>query len=169
MVGSNIDNFEAVIDFLNTINNLEKEYKDYFEEVPKEIIDYRNKLEGIKENNVELLNVQDSNLKLSLFARDFIMKIIEDLETEINIKKRKGIDFTSEIKDLRKLKRKVLCENMNIGESMVFYRENFNEDIIERINNKVEISLIYSKKYWIGLFISFILGVLTNYLFRFFN
>jgi len=161
----NIDNEEIITNFLNTINNLENEYMDYFDEIPIKIKNLKDKLMGIKKSKkYSSLDIKKTNQILSDIGKNFIFKVIDDLEVNIDIKKRKGINFSSEIKDLREIKRELKSSKKNIGQLMLYYREKFNEDLFERYDGKVEISFYQNKMFWIGIIIGFILGNLDKVL-----
>jgi hypothetical protein len=161
----NIDTEEILINFLNTINNLENEYLDYFDEIPKKIENLKDKLMGIKKSKkYSSLDIKKTNQSLSDLGKKFIFEVIEDLEVNIEIKKRKGINFSSEIKDLRDVKRDLKSSKKNIGQLMLYYREKFNEDLFERFESKIENSFYQKKIFWIGILTGFVLGNLGNIL-----
>jgi predicted nucleic acid-binding Zn-ribbon protein len=160
-----INNEEILINFLNTLNNLENEYLDYSDEVPEKVKNLKDKLMGIKKSRkYSSLDIKKTNQSMSDLGKNFIFKVIEDLEVDIDIKKRKGINFSSEVKDLRDIKRELKSSKKNIGELMLFYREKFNEDLFERFESKVEVSFYQNRMFWVGILLGFILGNLKNIL-----
>ena len=164
MVGSEISKEESVMGFISNISNLEHEYIHYFSKIPKELSFEKNKLMGIKQNNryADLI-VTNTNKKLGKLALDFINSVIENIETDIDIKKKKGINFSSLIKDLIKTKRDINSKKYNIGELMILYQERFIEDMIIEYDNKTRVYIYQSKWFWFSVIFSFILGILTEY------
>jgi hypothetical protein len=164
--GSELEIFEETITgFLNNINNLENEYLDFFDNIPDEIINEKDILMGIKKTgSFKDLNFKKTNKILSKLTKDFIFSVIEDLKVDIDIKSRKGINFSSEIKDLREITRYLKSSKKNIGQLMLYYREKFNEDLFERFDSKVQVSFYQNKLFWYGLILGFLLSHIKSIL-----
>ncbi|MFA5061287.1 MAG: hypothetical protein WC494_03155 [Candidatus Pacearchaeota archaeon] len=150
--------------YIISLNNL---YRVYQKNLPKEDYDYISDLieHYTSKKNINKTEAIDIDNKCKSEWKTFLLKFIINLEGKI--KKFKDI-LIEEEKSLKKIKSKVDCNNLPLGdyEDLWDNLDTISRKILSKINSEKR----NIKRNWIGYIISFILGmiatIITSYLLK---
>ncbi len=122
--------------------------------------DLLNEIDFYQKSKLKKNEIKDLENKCLEEWKTLILKLIEILESKTSKKKYKEL-LISELKDVSKIKTKISNKSFNLVEF-----ENIFDNELEKIKDNIETKLNKekqnNKKFWLGITLGFILGVIAS-------
>lgn len=150
-------------DLLFNLMKIKDYYQSELNKENKELSRYIKDLEKRKEKKVEI-DINQTEIDTKDFWKKLILTVIDELLKKINSRKTRISEF-SEIKaDLEKTKEDIPYDNPEIETLRSYYEEDLKK-YRDQIKEKIDIEKFTNKRFWLGLLIGFILGILASVVF----
>ena len=160
---SKLDELNALI---TNVKNIQHEYKSYFNEEWSDLKSELDRLIGFKNNDLIGFIVKNEEYKIKKYANTFCQDVLDDLTNIISINMKKGIIFSSEKQEIRKMERKLASSTKNVVDIMELYREKIQEKLTETINDKLDVKFYQNIQFWSGVILGVVLSFVINYLIK---
>lgn len=148
--------------FEELLYNLMK-IKDYYwielNKDNKEIGKYIKDLEKRKTKKVEI-DVKKVEIDVKEFWKKLILIVVDKLLDKIKNRKTRGSEFSKIKSDLEKTKENIPYDNLDIETLRSYYEENLKK-YRAQIKEKIDIENFNKKRFWLGLIIGFIFGIMA--------
>jgi len=125
-----------------------------------ELNDYVKDLEKRKDKEIDI-KISQIEIDTKKYWKGLILDAIIGLLDTINNRKTKGSEFSKIIKDLIKTKEDIPYDDLDIETLRSIYEETLRERRYE-IKEKIDIEKFNSRRFWIGIGIGFILGIIVS-------
>lgn len=149
---------ETTSDCMYHLVTIKNYYSTDFSEENEEITNYLKDLEKKRNKKIKLSYAEIKKYTQEKW-KELILKFVNVLLTKIEERKTKGSEFNKIKKDLEKTRDDIPYDNLDLTTLKSYYEDDL-QSYRDEIKEKIDIEKYNNRRFWIGLLIGAILGII---------
>ena len=151
----------SIGDLMYNLMKIKDYYNSDFKKVDKKLSDFIKNLETKKSKKIKI-NLDEVEKQVKNYWKNIILEFVDELLNKINERKTRGSEFSQIKKDLEKTKNDLPHDDLDVETLRSYYEEDLN-NYRDEIKEKLEIEKFNNKRFWQGIAIGFILGIIASF------